>query len=82
MYIVDKDTKKNTITVGTKDDQQLFHEGLTAVQRQRSGKVYATPLKATAKIRYRQADQSITLKQMKKNTVNVYFDQSQRAITP
>jgi tRNA-specific 2-thiouridylase len=77
-FVIAKDVKKNTITVGTEDDLGLYSsqciltDWIGSVPE--SGKTYG------AKIRYRQEDQSCSLEVLPE-WIRVIFDTPQRAIT-
>lgn len=82
LFVIKKDVKSNTITVGTKDDLNLYWSSLIATNWHWIWKELKFPFKATAKIRYRQADQDVELFDIWKWKIEVKFKQIQRAITP
>ena len=47
-----------------------------------SGKAPELPLKCSAKTRYRQTDQPCTITKSENDSIEVIFDEPQRAITP
>lgn len=83
-FVADKDLEHNRLIVVQGDKHpRLYSKGLTAVNIN-----WISPNKpqgdyrCTAKFRYRQADQGITLKFVDNNTCEVIFDEPQKAITP
>lgn len=83
-YVVGKDLGNNTLLV-TQGHRHpaLLKENLTANQvHWIAGKAPELPLKCTAKTRYRQADQQCIVHQVDEDTINVEFEEPQRAITP
>ena len=79
LFVIAKDTKNNTITVGTTEELQLYRKECNLTDW-----VGETPelwKKYQAKIRYRQEDQEILLYKNKEGHI-VHFDESQRAIAP
>jgi tRNA-uridine 2-sulfurtransferase len=82
-YVVGKDSKNNQLVVAKgSHDPKLFNKNLSADHVHWVGEKPRFPLKCTAKIRYRQVDQKVTINQLSKNTINAVFDEPQRAITP
>lgn len=83
-YVAKKDLATNTlVAVQGHDHPLLFSQSLTTGPiHWIAGEAPALPLKATAKTRYRQADQACTITQLTENTVRVEFDTPQRAVTP
>lgn len=83
-FVVDKDLERNILFVvqgGT--DPSLFSTGLRAtgvhwIQGQAPDKA----LRCTAKFRYRQPDQGVTVTMLEDGTAQVDFDQPQKAVTP
>ena len=77
LVVLKKDTKNNTITVGTEEELSLFSSHCTLVEWEweevEEWKVY------WAKIRYRQMDQEVILKKWD-NVVEVSFMNAQRAV--
>ena len=82
-YVVDKDVENNILVVGQGNQHPLlFSESLRASDIfWISGEEPEVPVKLTAKVRYRQQDQSCTLSKDEKGYL-VTFDEPQRAVTP
>lgn len=76
-----KDIGKNTITVGTESELELYSSELTAVDWHWTAESHGFPLTARAKIRYRQDDQDIECVQDGEGRVKIRFMAPQRAIT-
>ncbi|MCM3701560.1 tRNA 2-thiouridine(34) synthase MnmA [Paenibacillus macerans] len=85
-FVADKDLERNILYVVQGDKHpRLYSTALTA-----SGvnwiagadKLPDGPFHCTAKFRYRQADQGVTLTKQADGTVYVEFDEPQKAITP
>ncbi|GGN97377.1 tRNA 2-thiouridine(34) synthase MnmA [Saccharibacillus kuerlensis] len=85
-FVADKDLERNILYVVQGDKHpSLYSTGLIA-----SGVSFASgrdelaggPLKCTAKFRYRQPDQGVTLTRLEDGSVHVAFDERQKAITP
>jgi tRNA U34 2-thiouridine synthase MnmA/TrmU len=70
--------KKNVITVWPRNDEALNQKKVSLEDRHRIGKVYKTPLKVTAKIRYRQIPQNAILQ----DENEIIFQEAQRSIPP
>ncbi len=85
-FVVDKDLKNNILYVAQgKDHPRLYSVGLKASEvHWISGKVPSLPLHCTAKFRYRQPDQKVTVLPVsgEEDRVEVQFAEPQRAITP
>ncbi len=83
-YVAHKDLNNNQlVVVQGKNHPMLFSEQLTAVKADWvSGTPPETPLKLTAKVRYRQEDQPCTLTRITDDRLYVHFDTAQRAVTP
>lgn len=82
-YVVGKDIDTNQLIVAKgSHDPKLFNKKLSANQVHWIGDAPKFPLKCTAKIRYRQPDQSVTVKLLGKNVINANFNEPQRAVTP
>ncbi|MBD5533008.1 MAG: tRNA 2-thiouridine(34) synthase MnmA [Lachnospiraceae bacterium] len=80
MYVCAVDPSANTVTLGKK--QELFSTSLTAG----NVNLISVPriegaVRLKAKVRYRQAEQPATVMQTGEGTLNVAFDEPQRAIT-
>lgn len=78
LYVLGKDVKNNTITVGI-DDERLFSSRCSLVDINLLSE--ELPKKCSAQIRYRQAPQFCTLETWDKSTT-VIFDTPQRAVAP
>lgn len=78
-FVVAKNAEQNTVTLG--DDSDLFTDTLTAhnVNLIACDRIEA-PLRVTAKVRYKQGEQSATVVQTGENSISVKFDAPQRAI--
>lgn len=83
-FVVDKDLEQNLLYVVQGDAHpSLYSTGLTAVNvNWIAGDMPEGPITCTAKFRYRQADQGVTLTKLSDGSVHVVFDAQQRAITP
>ncbi|GJM12988.1 MAG: tRNA-specific 2-thiouridylase MnmA [Pseudohongiella sp.] len=83
-YVVDKDLQRNVLLVAQgAEHKMLFASRLLASKaawvNEQPG---ATPLKCSAKIRYRQADQECQISYLDNGQLQVDFPQPQRAVTP
>lgn len=84
-FVAEKDLSRNILYVVQGDKHHsLYSTGLIAsgvnwINGQELGQ---EPLKCTAKFRYRQPDQGVTLTAWEDGTVHVAFDVPQKAITP
>lgn len=85
-FVAEKDLENNVLYVVQGDKHHsLYSSGLTASGVNFiSGKNLLAdgPLKCTAKFRYRQPDQGVTVTAQPDGTVKVAFDELQKAITP
>jgi tRNA-uridine 2-sulfurtransferase len=83
-YVVDKDLNENRLIVAQGHDHPLlFSQGLIARQLQWvNGSPPTLPMRCTAKIRYRQSDQSCSLHEETSGQLRAHFDRPQRAVTP
>lgn len=83
-YVLKKDLKRNVLIVGQGHDHPwLLKKNLVAKQLHWvKGSAPKTPFTCCAKTRYRQADQKCTIEKIEKNTAQVIFAESQRAIAP
>lgn len=79
LFVIAKDTKNNTITVGTTEELTLYRKECTLIDW--VGKVPESWKKYQAKIRYRQEDQVVSIQSFEDRFI-ISFDTSQRAITP
>jgi tRNA-specific 2-thiouridylase len=81
--VAGKNLSDNTLVVAQgKDHPSLFAPALHAGQIHWINDPGSYPLRLTAKIRYRQPDQSCTVTALSEDRLHVVFDQPQRAITP
>ena len=83
-YVTDKDIQKNILIVAQGNEHKnLYSSSLTASQLFWINKDKPNlPLHCSAKIRYRQVDQSCMVKNLDNDFIQVDFDVPQRAITP
>ncbi len=83
-YVAAKDLEHNRlIVVQGRDHPLLFSRGLVFTDAHWiQGEAPRTPLRCTAKIRYRQADQPCELRRLGEERWQVVFDRPQRAVTP
>lgn len=85
-FVADKDLEKNILYVVQGDQHpSLYSTGLIATSVNwiaGSDQTPKEPFHCTAKFRYRQPDQGVTLTWREDGTVHVAFDQQQKAITP
>lgn len=80
-YVLDKQTRGNRLVV-TQNPSALKHNWLGAVQVNWLAEDVRLPLECTAKIRYRQADQTARVTRRADGALLVRFAKPQRAITP
>lgn len=83
-FVVEKDLERNILYVaqGT-DHPALYSNGLFATEvHWIAGKAPGERFRCTAKFRYRQPDQQVTVELRPGDTCEVIFDQPQKAITP
>lgn len=83
-FVADKDLERNILyVVQGEQHPSLYSESLSA-----TGMNWilptsdAAPIRCTAKFRYRQADQAVTVTIGPDNTAHIVFDKPQKAITP
>lgn len=83
-FVADKDLKENILYVVQGDQHPaLFSQGLRATGvNWISGELPSTPFTCTAKFRYRQKDQQVTINFAGDHICKVKFEQPQKAITP
>ena len=83
-YVVDKDVERNVLIVGQgADHHRLYSKGLVAKQLHWVDRENITaPFKAMVKTRYRQADIPCTITPKDNDTIEVMFDEPQKAVTP
>ena len=81
MYVKGVDVEENKVILGENDE--LFSTTLKARDfNWISGEIPEGEVRCKAKIRYRHAEQAATVKVLDDQTVEVVFDEPQRAITP
>ncbi|WP_143188011.1 tRNA 2-thiouridine(34) synthase MnmA [Thermoactinomyces sp. DSM 45891] len=85
-FVIKKDVLQNTLYVAQGHDHDaLYTNGLIATEVNWLADTEAPtkPFSCTAKFRYRQKDQSVTvIPQVNGNTWNIQFHEQQRAVTP
>lgn len=83
-YVLDKDISNNVLIVGQGHNHPLLYQSeLTCGDvHWVAGYTPDMPLQCKAKTRYRQADQTCTVTELKDTQLKVNFAQPQRAITP
>ncbi|RFU61496.1 tRNA 2-thiouridine(34) synthase MnmA [Bacillus sp. V59.32b] len=83
-FVVGKDLKKNILYVGQSfDNEKLYSSSINAVNVSWvAGHAPGTEFTCTAKFRYRQADNKVTVKVKEGGTAEVIFDEPIRAVTP
>ena len=82
-YVVAKDSNANELIVAKGSlNPKLFCRTLTADNIHWIDREPKYPYKCTAKIRYRQTDQKVTITKVGKNVLFAEFNEKQRAITP
>ena len=81
LYVTARDMEKHTVTVGP--ESALYSRGLIASDfNWLSSPKPDRPIRVTARTRYRQAENSATLRPLDGSCVRLVFDQPQRAVTP
>ena len=82
-YVVDKDLATNRLIVGQgKDHPRLYSKRLIAAKPKWISSTPLFPLECSAKIRYRQADQTCRVCALADGRIEVSFEAPHRAITP
>lgn len=82
-YVIAKDLQRNELIVAKgSHDPGLFSNKLCANQIHWIDTEPEFPLKCTAKIRYRQDDQAVTIKKISSGMLSAEFEVPQRAVTP
>lgn len=83
-YVVDKDLDRNVLIVAQGNDNPLLLSDslLAGIPSWVNPSQGSAQQASSAKIRYRQADQSCQVELMKNNKLRVCFDAPQRAISP
>lgn len=81
IFVVKKDIRNNILVVGKNSDEQLYTKQLQMNNVHFLGDNNITfPLKASAKIRYRQEDQRCEVIHVENDTYTVVFEKDQRAV--
>ncbi len=81
LYVVEKDIIGNRVLLG--DNADLFSSGLIATACNWIAiEPLSSPLRVTAKTRYKQTEVPATVSPLENGTVQVTFDTPQRAVTP
>ncbi len=81
-YVVEKRLKDNTLVVSCGEGEELLTYGLKTESINLIGKVDKPQIfRCTAKMRYRQSEQPVTVK-LDKDCFTIKFDARQRAVTP
>lgn len=83
-FVVDKDLTNNTLYVAQGENHpSLYSQGLISTDiNWISQKQKSSVFNCTAKFRYRQPDQGVTVHLLENNSCRVIFDKPQKAITP
>jgi len=81
LFVVKKDVIKNEIIVWTEGDLELYSDKLTASSLHWIWEKLTFPITWWAKIRYRQADQEVTINDLWDWRIEAKFREKQRAIT-
>ena len=82
-YVVEKDLLNNVLKVAQGHDHPaMFNDVLETGQVNWIAETEPQDVRLSAKIRYRQGDQSCTLSKIDDTSYRVLFDEAQRAITP
>jgi tRNA-uridine 2-sulfurtransferase len=83
-FVIGKNLQENILYVAQGfDNEYLYSDSIIAKNvNWVSGKIPGTAVKCTAKFRYRQPDNGVTVHVVDENTVKVVFDQPVRAVTP
>lgn len=82
-FVVKKDLENNILYVVQGDHPSLYSDGLHALDINWINSMdESDSFECTAKFRYRQPDQKVTVKKNKDGSVDVEFDRPQKAVTP
>ncbi|MED4018473.1 tRNA 2-thiouridine(34) synthase MnmA [Sutcliffiella cohnii] len=84
-FVIGKDLKRNVLIVGQGfHNEGLYSEGLEAIGMNwiKTDLTFKQEFSCTAKMRYRQEDQEVTVYPQENGTAKIYFHKGQRAITP
>ena len=80
MFVIDKNSLDNTVTLGTNEElfkSELIADNVNFISIEK----LTEPLKVMAKTRYNQVEQSATVYPLDDGKIKVIFDTPQRAIT-
>lgn len=80
VFVIKKDLENNLLIVGTDKDIDLYSENLVIKNINFLSGELAFPLRAKAKIRYRQQDQNCEVSQLENGKYKVIFDEKQKAV--
>lgn len=80
VFVIKKDLEKNELIVGTDKDVNLYSESLVIKNINFLSGELAFPLRAKAKIRYRQQDQNCEVTLPENGKYKVTFDEKQKAV--
>ncbi|CAM4133114.1 tRNA 2-thiouridine(34) synthase MnmA [Paenibacillus alkaliterrae] len=83
-FVAEKDLERNLLyVVQGEQHPSLYSVSLTATgMNWIVPSSYAGPLRCTAKFRYRQQDQGVTVTMMEDGSAHIVFDKPQKAVTP
>lgn len=81
-FVSGKDVKQNIIYVTQGEGKELLSKGLVSGKVNWLGNKPISEMKGTAKFRYRQENQDVTIIPCEDGSCEVVFDQPQRAVTP
>ncbi|WP_132943313.1 tRNA 2-thiouridine(34) synthase MnmA [Tumebacillus sp. BK434] len=82
-FVVGKDLERNVLLVEQGEHEELFSRGLSATDLNLISETNRpATFTCTAKFRYRQPDQGVTVHLRPNNTCEIVFDQPQKAVTP
>lgn len=79
-YVCKVDPQNNTVTLGSEEDlrsTRLIAKGINLI----SVESITEPMRVKAKVRYRHTEQWATVRQLDEDTIEVVFDELQRAVT-
>lgn len=82
VFVIKKDVENNILVVWTSKDVDLYKDELVMKHTNILWELPKFPLKAKAKIRYRQEDQVCEINELWNGKYKVKFEKSQRAIAP
>src|SRR3989339_785631 len=79
LYVIKKDLEKNILTVGPKESLELYSQEIELTDWHWLNQEYRFPLKAKAKIRYRQEDQKVNIVKINNQEYKAIFQVKQFA---